>query len=140
MKIEMWGIALLIALFALPLSAQETAETKAAEPAPYDIIQLAVWDGIGSNQNEAVVTGLRIGLPVCGGEAPVYGIEIGVLGAASRKVYGFQWGVLASIADSVNGLQVSLVNVAKTNSFQIGLINYIEDSPLPVFPFVNIKF
>lgn len=139
MNLKMWGGILLAVLFALPAAAQEARE-KQAESKPYDIIQLAIWDGVGSNQNEAVVTGFRIGLPVCGGDAAVYGVEIGILGAASRKVYGFQWGVFASVAEAVNGLQLGLVNVAKTNSFQIGLINYIKDSPLPVFPFINVKF
>ena len=97
---------------------------------------------------------IRAGIPVCGGDAAVCGFEIGILGASSDEVSGFQWGVLAAISKKINGLalglftmtdvgngvQIGVVNVAKERGVQIGLLNFIEDSSLSFFPFVNVKF
>lgn len=121
---------------------------------PWEFLQLGVWYGVGSNQNEADVYGFRIGLPVCGGDTDVSGIELGVLGAASTQVNGLQLAPFATIAkkinglslgianlaDKVNGVQIGIVNVAKERSVQIGLVNWISDSCLPFFPFINVKF
>ena len=148
MKMKFLVCALFAALLAAPLAANET------ESKPWDIIQLGAWDGLGPNQNQVEVYGVRAGLPVCGGTAKVIGAEIGILGAATDEVGGFQWGVLAAISKkitgvalgvftqsvTVNGVQIGIVNVAQTRSFQIGLINVIKDSPLTCFPFVNVKF
>lgn len=148
MKVKVLLCAILAALLAAPLAANES------EPKPWDIIQIGIWDGLGPNQNQVDVYGVRAGLPVCGGAAKVIGAEIGILGAATDEVGGFQWGVLAAISKkitgvtlgiftksvTVNGVQIGIVNVAKDRSFQIGLINIISDSPLSCFPFVNVKF
>ena len=149
MKLKFWIIALAALVIALPLSAQDKQQN-----VPYDIVQIGIWDSLATNQNSVEVYGVRAGIPVCGGDAAVCGFEIGILGASSDEVSGFQWGVLAAISKkitgvalgvftqsvTVNGVQIGIVNVAQTRSFQIGLINVIKDSPLTCFPFVNVKF
>lgn len=139
---------LLLALGAVQLAAAEKTDN------PWDIIQIGIWRGVGTNQNIVDVYGIRAGLPVCGGEAAVSGLEIGLLGAGSDEVNGFQWGVLGAVSEkirglalglvtvstTVNGVQIGVVNIARERSFQIGLINIISDSPLTCFPFVNVKF
>lgn len=148
MKIKLLVCALFAALLAAPLAANEK------ESKPWDIVQIGIWDGLGPNQNQVDVYGVRAGLPVCGGTTRVIGAEIGILGAATDEVGGFQWGVLAAVSKkisgvalgiftksvTVNGVQIGVVNVAKDRSFQVGLINVITDSPLTCFPFVNVKF
>ena len=138
----------------LALAVSVGAAEEKEERRPWEFLQLGVWYGVGSNQNEADVYGFRIGLPVCGGQSTVSGIEIGVLGASSEQVNGLQLGPfavianklnglslgIANLADTVNGLQIGVVNVAKDRSVQIGLVNWISDSCLPFFPFVNVKF
>jgi len=152
MKGKMRICALAFVFFAM--AASVGAAEKQKENRPWEFLQLGVWYGVGSNQNEADVYGFRIGLPVCGGQSTVSGIELGVLGASSEQVNGLQLGPLAVIAnklnglslgianmaDTVNGLQIGVVNVAKDRSVQIGLVNWISDSCLPFFPFVNVKF
>ncbi len=149
-KMRICALALVFFALASSLGAAEKQEGKR----PWEFLQLGVWYGVGSNQNEADVYGFRIGLPVCGGQNTVSGIELGVLGASTQQVNGLQLGPLATIAnklnglsiaianmaDTVNGLQIGVVNIAKDRSVQIGLVNWISDSPLPFFPFVNVKF
>lgn len=149
MKLNFWIIALAALVIALPLSAQDKQQNT-----PYDIVQIGIWDSLAPNQNSVEVYGVRAGIPVCGGDAAVCGFEIGILGASSDEVSGFQWGVLAAISKKINGLalglftmtdvgngvQIGVVNVAKERGVQIGLLNFIEDSSLSFFPFVNVKF
>lgn len=141
-------MCLLLALCAVQLAAGEK------EAKPWDIIQIGLWRGVGTNQNIVDVYGVRAGLPVCGGKASVNGLEIGLLGAGTDEVNGFQWGVLGAVSEkirglalglvtvsaTVNGVQIGIVNIARDTSFQIGLINIIRESPLTCFPFVNVRF
>lgn len=147
-------ICTLTLVFLALAAAVGAAEKQKEESRPWEFLQLGVWYGVGSNQNEADVYGFRIGLPVCGGNTTVSGIELGILGASSFQVNGFQFAPFAAIsnkinglalsitnfADTVNGVQIGVVNVAKNRSVQIGLVNWISDSCLPFFPFVNVKF
>lgn len=145
-------------------SAQEAA--KPAEAAPnatavkesktqdWDILQLGFWFSNPTYQDTIGASGFRIGAPFCGGKAPVYGIEGGLLGVGSDEVYGVQFGLCYAKADTVKGLQAAfytdarevggvqlgIVNFAKTKSFQIGLVNFIEDGALPWCILFNFKF
>lgn len=143
-----------LALVFLALAASAGAAEKKQDHRPWEFLQLGIWYGVGSNQNEADVYGFRIGLPVCGGNTSVSGIELGILGASSAQVNGLQLApfatiagkinglslAIANLADTVNGVQIGVVNVAKDRSIQLGLVNWISDSCLPFFPFVNVKF
>lgn len=154
MKRKMRICVLSFVFLALAVAAGAAEEAKQEKSRPWEFLQLGIWYGVGSNQNEADVYGFRIGLPVCGGNTAVSGIELGILGASSFQVNGLQLAPFATIAnkvnglalsitnfaDRVNGVQIGVVNVAKDRSVQIGLVNWISDSCLPFFPFVNVKF
>ena len=101
------------------------------------------------------VYGFRIGAPVAfGNNSFVAGIELSILAGMSSEVYGLQAAPIFVSADHVEGIQFSVVNIVKKIyglqlgvvniaedvSFQIGLINYIENSALPVFPVINVRF
>lgn len=146
------------------VSAQEKAapaeNAAAVEPAPagqefeWDIFQLGFWFGNPKYQDTIGASGFRIGAPFCGGKAPVYGIEGALLGAGSDEVSGIQFGLCFAQADTVNGLQaafytdtrevngvqIGIVNFARTRSFQIGLVNVIEGGFLPWCILFNFKF
>lgn len=120
----------------------------------WDIFQLGFWFSNPKYQDTVGASGFRIGAPFCGGEAPVYGVEGALLGAGSDEIYGVQFGLFFAQADTVNGLQagfytsareangvqIGIVNFAKTKSFQIGLVNFIEDGVLPWCILFNFKF
>ena len=153
-KMRICALTLVFLAMATVVAAEEKQEKQQEESHPWEFLQLGLWTGVGSNQNEADVYGFRIGLPVCGGNTTVCGLELGVLGATSSQVNGLQLAPFATIADKINGLslgianiadkvngvQIGVVNVAKERSVQIGLVNWISDSCLPFFPFVNVKF
>ena len=101
-------MCLLLALCAVQLAAGEK------EAKPWDIIQIGIWRGVGTNQNIVDVYGIRAGLPVCGGKASVNGLEIGLLGAGTDEVNGFQWGVLGAVSEKIRGLALGLVTVSAT--------------------------
>ena len=53
---------------------------------------------------------------------------------------GMQVG-LFNTAEELNGLQIGIVNHAyQAQGVQIGLVNLIDDSTLPIMPFVNMGF
>jgi hypothetical protein len=125
-----------------------------AEEVEWDILQLGFWFGNPKYQDVIGASGFRIGAPFCGGKAPVYGVEGALLGAGSNEVNGVQFGLFFAKADTINGLQagfytdtrevngvqVGIVNFAKAKSFQIGLVNFIEDGVLPWCILFNFKF
>lgn len=153
-KLQICALTFVFLALAAAVGAAEGQEKQKEESRPWEFLQLGVWYGVGSNQNEANAYGFRIGLPVCGGNSMVCGIELGILGASSFQVNGLQFAPFATIAnkvnglalsitnfaDTVNGVQIGVVNVAKERAVQIGLVNWISDSCLPFFPFVNVKF
>jgi len=67
------------------------------------------------------------------------GIQAGVCVNIADKLGGAQLG-LYNQARQADGLQVGLVNVSMKSGFQIGLVNYIKDGWIPVFPLINFKF
>ena len=67
------------------------------------------------------------------------GIQAGVCVNIADKLGGAQFG-LYNQAQEADGLQAGLVNVSMKSGFQIGLVNYIKDGWIPVFPLINFKF
>ncbi len=80
------------------------------------------------------------------------GFQPGVFGNIAKDFTGFQLGLYnvsknlkgfqmsgVNIADEADGFQLGFVNVAKERGVQFGLLNIIKGSPLPVFPFFNIR-
>ncbi len=129
--------------------------TLQAQENEYEFFSLTICPGISTAPDSVDVYGLRIGVPVAfGSDSFVAGVEASILAGMSSGIYGIQTAPFYVSADHVSGLQFSIVNIAKTVyglqlgvvnvaedvAFQIGLINYIENSPLTVFPIINVKF
>jgi hypothetical protein len=81
------------------------------------------------------------------------GFQPGVFGNIANEFTGFQLGLYnvagslrgfqmsgVNVAGESDGFQLGFVNVAKNRGVQFGLLNIIQGSPLPVFPFFNICF
>ena len=120
----------------------------------WDFFQLGFWFGIPSETEYNDVYGVKVGAPGCGGKGTVNGVETSVfasgtdhvngvsssvLVATSKYVKGFQ-GSIVNYSDNVDGVQLGVFNMAKDEAFQIGIINYIENSPIPVLPIINVRF
>ncbi len=134
--------------------AKKSPQAPAASNEKWDFIQFGLWFGVPSATMHTKVNGVKVGAPFCSGKGIVNGVEGAVLCGASDRVNGVQAsGVLSkskrvdglqfSIVNSseeVNGVQLGIVNIAKNKSFQIGLINYIEDSTLPWMILINFRF
>ena len=101
-NMRMCTLALVFLALAASVGAAEAQSEQVKEEQgksrPWEFLQLGVWNGVGSNQNEADVYGFRIGLPVCGGDTEVCGLEVGVLGATSTQVNGLQLAPFTTIA------------------------------------------
>ena len=151
MKIRKW---IPVCLSAMALALPAAAGEKAPELVDYSCVQLLIWENVPGGARNVPVSGVRGGAPFSGADAPVYGAEVAVLGAMTGEVDGFLGSLITAIGRKINGLQLSLVNLAeqvnglqlgiynqsKDSSLQLGLINYMEDSPCPVLPFFNCKF
>ncbi len=154
-------ICSLIIASAVMLSAQDIAPGEyeytlvdTSKETPYEVVSLTFWYDTPTASNYTVTYGLKAGAPF-GVGAPVYGLEIAILGALSDVVYGAQVGLVMCKAEEISGLQVSafnmatemtglqlgVINYAKEKSFQIGFLNYLEESSLfPFMPIINFKF
>ncbi|MCP3968637.1 MAG: hypothetical protein GY750_20170 [Lentisphaerae bacterium] len=146
-----------------PAKTQEEAVLKTAKqpqmfqiekPKPWDFFQLGFWFGIPPQTEYSDVYGIRVGVPFCGGQGHVYGVETAIfcggtdyvngvqaciMVSKSKKVVGFQ-GAIVTYADEVEGLQLGILNMAKNKSFQLGIINYIENGTIPFMPVINFRF
>ena len=139
------------------LSAQQAQPAKKAQKTKeYDIFTFAFAPGISTSPDYVNTCGIRIGIPISHGkDSYVAGIDVAIIGAMTSQVYGLQASLIytsaakgvdglqfsiVNNAGTIHGLQLGLVNVARDRSFQIGLINVIRESPLMVFPFVNVRF
>lgn len=143
--------------------AKETAEKPAITAA--HVPGNAAWDffsftfvpeNIPFEANNSVIYGFRIGVPIgFGKDSTVSGTELSLFGSMSSRVNGVQGACLyntatrvdglqaapiVNIADDVNGVQFSIVNISKDSAFQIGIVNYIKNSPVPVLPIINVRF
>ena len=147
-----------LALLALGVSAAEPA----AAPVPAGMPQSYPWTFINLQffpeaPSDAGVTetyGVMVGAPISAGEAPVNGVEASVLWAGSDEVNGLQCSLITCQAEEVTGIQFSLVNMsvkvcglqlgivnfADDETFQIGLLNFVENGPVFCLPIVNFNF
>ena len=67
--------------------------------------------------------------------------QVGVINNATDDTDGVQVGVF-NLSYGFKGVQVGIINTnyrRSSNSLQIGLINYMEDGFLPIFPFFNYR-
>ncbi len=140
---------------AAPAKAQ-AAPAKAAPASEWDFVSFTFVPGVPPSAEVLNVYGVKVGIPFGFGEkAFVAGTELSVITSMTTRIYGVQGAIInndtdaidglqasfiVNVANTVRGLQFGCVNVAKDTSFQIGLVNIIKDSPLKVFPFVNVRF
>ena len=132
----------------------KTQKAPAVSDEKWDFIQLGIWFGFPTSTKHMKVNGVKIGAPFCSGTGVVTGVEGAVLCGASDTVKGVQAsGVMSkskcvdglqfsiiNYSPEVNGLQLGILNMAKSKSFQIGLLNYIEDSTVPWMIIMNFRF
>ena len=77
------------------------------------------------------------------GEGEVRGIQIAGLFNWAKSVRGIQIGLINFTTElsSVRGIQIGLINATKELfGLQIGLVNYVRESPVPILPIINLKF
>jgi len=120
----------------------------------WDFFGVVFAPGVPSSSNETNIGGIRVGLPVAGGDAKVAGVEFAAAACWSSQVIGIQTAPLfcvadevlglqaspVAVADKVDGLQFALVNIADSAVFQLGLFNYMKDGILPYTILFNFKF
>lgn len=133
-------------------AAPEAAKTVAAEK--WDSVQFGFWFGFPPSTQRNNVCGIKIGAPFCDGPLKVSGLEAALFCGATDNIEGVQASVLVAVSKKLDGLQFSIVNIgkvvkglqlgvvncAKSESFQIGIVNYIEGNSIPLLPIVNFKF
>ncbi len=124
------------------------------EEKPWDFLGVSFVRGVPSSSNESNIGGIRLGLPVAGGDNRVYGIEVGAACCWTWEVVGVQTAPLFCVSEKLSGLQASpvnvtgkieglqfgLVNIADEATFQLGLVNYMRDGILPYTIILNFKF
>lgn len=123
----------------------------------WDFISLTFFPGIPPKEDVYNVYGLKLGLPLgftssdgllsgagfalfSSEEKRVKGWQSAIFYTKAEDLEGFQSALFWNKAESCKGLQFGLVNIARKGAVQVGLLNFIEDSPLAFFPFVNIFY
>ncbi len=149
------------ALLALSASAAGPAGVPAQSPQPplpppsypWTFINLQFFPGVPTDAECTQTNGVKVGAPITSGEAPVYGVDVAVLWAATEEVNGLQCSLIACDGKEVTGLQFSLVNMSVTvrglqlgivnyasdKTFQIGLLNFVEGGPVFCLPILNFN-
>ncbi|MBS1370150.1 MAG: hypothetical protein HPZ91_09375 [Lentisphaeria bacterium] len=133
---------------------QVTIQTLPPQSYPWSFINLQFFPEVPTEAGYTQTFGVKVGAPVSAGEAPVYGVEASVLWAGTDEVNGLQCSLISCKAEEVTGIQFSLVNMsvkvcglqlgivnfADDETFQIGLLNFIENGPVFCLPIVNFNF
>ncbi|UDQ98150.1 hypothetical protein AAEX28_14360 [Lentisphaerota bacterium WC36G] len=133
----------------------------------WDFVQVGFLFNVPKITQKVDVYGLKFGLPMCGGDSKVTGIETAVFAGATQRVIGLQACTFASISKHLTGVQFSIVNYcddldgiqvgvanfaveeamfqfgifnhSKGEAFQFGLLNYIEGARVPFMIIFNYK-
>ncbi|MBR7104324.1 MAG: hypothetical protein IKC65_05225 [Lentisphaeria bacterium] len=120
----------------------------------WDIFALSFTENAPADSALTDIYGIKVGAPISGGPAPVYGVEASVLWAGTLDVKGVKCSLIGTDGSSGAGLQLAIVNFihrwsglqlgifnyATDESFQIGLVNIIKNSPVPFLPIINCRF
>lgn len=72
------------------------------------------------------------------GTDKVVGIQTSLISTVSEETTGLQFS-LVNFSVKVAGVQLGIVNVADDESLQIGLLNFIKNSPVFCLPIVNVR-
>jgi hypothetical protein len=127
-------------------------------------LQLACVNIDTSNCSGMQLAGANISRTFAGFQTGIYNevtkqseaVQLGGVNTAKFNSSSFQIGAINNNADNSDGTQVGILNVGygfkgvqvgifngalqrDSDSFQIGLLNYMEDGFFPVFPFFNFK-
>ena len=139
---------------AAPTQVQAAATQMQPQSYPWTFINLQFFPEVPSDAGVTETYGVKVGAPISGGKAPVNGVEASVLWAGSNEVNGLQCSLITCQAEEVTGIQFSLVNMsvkvcglqlgivnfADDETFQIGLLNFVENGPIFCLPIVNFNF
>ncbi len=168
MKTSLWAIAA-TALLMLAAGAAEPAVAVikpdgTAEPANlvvqripdygWTFLSFSFTPDVPEDAAYTTVYGVKVGVPITGGPAPVNGVDAAIFYAGTDEVNGLQaslistggkWvtGIQFSLVNfsiSVAGLQLGIVNVAEEEAFQIGLLNFIKGGSVYCLPIINVYF
>ena len=71
-------------------------------------------------------------------QGKVVGIQTSLISTVSEETTGLQFS-LVNFSVKVAGVQLGIVNVADDESLQIGLLNFIKNSPVFCLPIVNVR-
>ncbi len=115
------------------------------------------WDIYQAKPKKENIYGFRFGVPCSYSKQydTLYGLDLGLLLNVSNNVNGIQVAPIANWSENSNGLQVGLINNStesnilqigflnnafdKTHCIQIGLINWLSNGFLPIFPIINFS-
>lgn len=97
--------------------------------------------GLIGNQSGSVY-GIQVGCVINNAMKEMYGIQIAAIGNAARRMHGLQIGFYnGDKSVDMCGVQIGVINTAERMSgIQIGLFNFIDNSPISFFPVVNMCF
>ena len=143
-----------VCAFLLVMNFNIFADNKAEKNNSWDFFGLVLFPGVPTSSDDTNIGGIRVGLPVSGGDNEVCGIEFAAIGCMTSSLYGLQtapifctsktmYGLQASpvnIADKVRGMQFGIFNSSQDASFQLGIINYNKNALIPILPIINWNF
>ena len=126
------------------LNIQFLASMKGLQLASLANINIGNIDGIqiAGLFNIGWVRGIQIA-GLYNGSGDARGIQISGLCNRAQSVRGIQIGLINFTTElsSVRGIQIGLINATKELfGLQIGLVNYVRESPVPILPIINLKF
>lgn len=137
-------------------AAKAPAPTQATKSTPvdWDSLQIMLFPGFPGYPENSLVCGLKIGLPVSGGKGEIRGVELAAFSCMTDKAEGAQFAPIFNLTKNLNGAQFAVaniasekcdgaqfgvVNVSKKGGIQFGVLNFMENGFLSVFPLVNFS-
>ena len=136
-------------------TAAQAVQTKQIDaPADWEFFDFVIFPGVPSSADSSRVYGLKLSPTISAGYGIVGGVEMAAFSCMTENIDGTQLAPLFNSAKDMDGLQASLVNVtekmcglqlglvnvSKKTGFQIGVVNYIKDGPVPFLPIINFAF
>ncbi len=132
-----------------PAAPKQASKSTAVD---WDSLQIMLFPGFPSYPDNSLVCGLKIGLPVSGGKGEVRGVELAAFSCMTDKAGGAQFAPIFNLTKNLNGAQFGsvniatekcdgaqfgVVNVSKKDGIQFGVLNFMDNGFLPVFPLIN---
>lgn len=135
-------------------TAPAAQRTPVDSPADWDFFGFVLFPGVPSNAEWSRVYGIKLSPTVSAGYGIVGGLELAAAACMTENVDGVQLAPLfnsakdidgfqasiANVAEKMTGIQLGIVNVSEKSGIQIGVVNYIKDSPVPFMPIINFYY